>query len=104
MISFDTTRANGALVLAVTGEVDLDTAGKLREAVLDTFTEQPPEVRVDLSGVSFLNSSGLSALLAGLKEAQSRGVRFAVVDAQPQVRKVIEMVGLTEMLSEPEKP
>lgn len=98
MISFDTVRAEGALVLAVSGEVDLDTADKLREAVLGTFTEQPTSVRVDLTDVSFLNSSGLNALLAGLKRADEDGVSYAVVNAQPDVHKVIEMVGLADVL------
>jgi anti-sigma B factor antagonist len=98
MITFDTSRAEDALVLAVSGEVDLDTADKLREAVLDTFSEHPKSVRVDLTGVSFLNSSGLNALLAGLKRAEEDGIPYAVVNAQPDVHKVIEMVGLADVL------
>ena len=98
MIKFDTVRENDLVQLRVEGEVDLDHAEELREAVLATFSEQPGEVRVDLSGVSFLNSSGLGALLAGYKEAETRGTRFSVRNPQPQVRKVIDMVGLTDML------
>ncbi|MGH3622656.1 MAG: STAS domain-containing protein [Sciscionella sp.] len=98
MISFNTVREGDVLVLEVTGEVDLDHAEELREAVLATFDEQPAEVWIDLAGVSFLNSSGLGALLSGVKEAESRGIRFAVRRQQPQVRKVVDMVGLTEVL------
>jgi anti-anti-sigma factor len=98
MIKFNTVRENDVVLLEVRGEVDLDHAEELREAVLATFSEQPGEVRVDLSGVTFLNSSGIGALLAGTKEAETRGARFSVRNPQPQVRKVIDMVGLTEML------
>lgn len=98
MISFNTVREGDVLVLEVTGEVDLDHAEELREAVLATFNERPAGVWVDLAGVSFLNSSGLGALLSGVKEAENRGVRFGVRREQPRVRKVMDMVGLTEVL------
>lgn len=98
MITFNTVRDNDVVLLEVCGEVDLDHAEELREAVLGTFSERPGEVRVDLSKVTFLNSSGIGALLAGTKEAETRGTRFSVRNPQPQVRKVIDMVGLTELL------
>ncbi|MGH3626727.1 MAG: STAS domain-containing protein [Sciscionella sp.] len=89
------------MVLAVSGEIDLDTADELRGAIIDAFCHAGTEVRVDLHAVSFLNSSGLNALIAGVHEAEDHSVRYSVVRPQPQVRKVMDMVGLTEILHVP---
>jgi anti-anti-sigma factor len=95
MIDCATHRDGDRVTLTVRGEVDLDSAEELRRAVLGCFQEDPAEVEVDVAGVSFLNSSGVSALLAGAREADGSGVRFTVSNPQPTVRKVIDTVGLS---------
>lgn len=98
MVNITTSSVDGVRTVAVGGEIDLDTSAELQRALVDACGSGEPEVHVDLSGVAFLDSSGLNALLAGSKEAQQREVRYRVVRPQPQVRKVIDMVGLTELL------
>jgi stage II sporulation protein AA (anti-sigma F factor antagonist) len=97
MIDFATRREGARVTLIVRGEVDLDTAEELRDAVLACFREAPAQVNVDVTGVSFLNSSGVNALLAGAREADGRDVRFTVSNPQPAVRKVIATVGLNDV-------
>jgi anti-anti-sigma factor len=97
MIDFATRREGARVTLTVRGEVDLDTAEELRGAVLACFREAPEQVNVDVTGVSFLNSSGVNALLAGAREAGGRDVRFTVSNPQPAVRKVIDTVGLSDV-------
>jgi anti-anti-sigma factor len=98
MIDCATLRDGEKVTLVVHGEVDLDTAEELRSAVLACFREAPARVEVDMAGVSFLNSSGLNALLAGARQAGTSNVRFTVSHPQPSVRKVIDTVGLSTML------
>jgi anti-sigma B factor antagonist len=100
MISFSTDqREDGAVVLSVIGEVDLHTAPELRAAVRSAFADpRTTQLRVDLAGVSFLDSTGVSALVTGHGEAGKRGIPLVVTNPQPQVLKVLRIVGLDDVL------
>jgi anti-sigma B factor antagonist len=78
-------------VVRVGGEVDLATAPDLLE-LLDTLTGS---VVVDLSGVEFLDSSGLSALVATKHRLDANGGQLRLRRAQPRVQIVFEVSGLT---------
>ena len=93
-----TTSGSATKVLEVTGEVDLSTADQLAEAI-DGAAEGAVElVKVDLAGVSFMDSAGLRVLVSGMKQADTKGTKLVVASPQPQVRKVFELTGLDEVL------
>lgn len=87
------------MVLTVAGEIDLSTADALQtalDAALDA--KDTTEVAVDLSEVGFLDSAGLRVLVSGQRTAEERELGFRVIGAQPRVRKVIAITGLTATL------
>jgi anti-anti-sigma factor len=94
-----TSAGEGSVVLSVTGEIDLSTADELQTA-LDSALEaaDTTEVVVDLSEVGFLDSAGLRVLVSGQRAAEERELGFRVSGAQPRVRKVIAITGLTGTL------
>ena len=86
-------------VLTVRGEVDVTTTPRVRAQLISLLSDGNPQVIVDLEGVEFLDSSGLGALVAGLKLARSRSGELRVVcDRQRSVRKVLEVTGLERVL------
>ncbi len=86
-----------AVIVHVTGEIDLLTAPQVEEAVLPLVREQPPVLVIDLSGVSFLASAGLKLLVAAQQASQGTHIRV-VADDQHTFRP-IEMTGLSEQLA-----
>jgi len=78
--------------LVVTGDVDFSAHAALTEQV-DTLVEAGNAVVVDCSGVTFLDSMGLRALVGGLRAAQARGLDFALADPSPSVLRVLELSG-----------
>ena len=80
--------------LRLAGELDLATAPGLTEALLD-FASSEGEVHLDLSEVSFLDSSGLRVILA---LARSRGDNWAVVllDPSAAILRIFEILGIDE--------
>lgn len=70
----------GVTVVSVTGDLDLVHAAHLTEVVLRAVGTSGA-VLVDLGACSFLDSSGLSALLTGLRAAKTAGVRYGVASA-----------------------
>jgi anti-sigma B factor antagonist len=92
---------NGCLVLAVRGEVDLSTGGRLLEAGSAALREAAGRpVVLDLSGVDFLSSSGLGLLVSLHDEGGDLGtpLRVVVDEARPVIRPIRTM-GLDEVLS-----
>ena len=84
----------GVGVLTVSGELDISTAGALQhalEGLLDAGTER---VEVDLSGVVFMDSSALSALVGAHERAGRHDQRLALVRPSPACAKVLGITGL----------
>lgn len=92
-------RVDGDAVLVLAGEIDLATSPRVRDAVIDVLATQPPaRLVIDLSGVSFLDSTGIGALVAGRNKAAALGVPFVVRHPQRMVRRVLDIAGLLEVL------
>lgn len=84
-----------ASVLALRGEIDMAT-GKYFSVQLDEALATSDQVLVvDMTGIDFLGSAGLAALITFQDKAESQGVEVRVV-CGPTTRRVIELTGLTE--------
>jgi anti-anti-sigma factor len=91
--------ADGVVVVSVTGEIDLANADELRAAFAPSLAD--PAVRLvvcDLSRVTFLACSGLSALLDVRQALARRDARIRVVAQNPAVIRPITVTGLRDTL------
>jgi anti-sigma B factor antagonist len=84
-------------VVTATGEIDVETAGSLSESVTEALA-QAPRVLLDLSAVTFIDSTGLGVLVRAHRAAEARGGFFAVVHPTPQTRKLVRVLGLDQLL------
>ena len=82
-------------LIVVSGEVDMATAPSLAEA-LDQFVSGT--VTVDLSDVTFIDSTGLKALVAAHRRIERRRSRLIVRGVAPIVRRLFEIAGLDALL------
>jgi anti-sigma B factor antagonist len=89
---------DGCAVVAVHGEVDVLGAPRLREALIAAAAEGHRRVVVDLSRTDFLDSTGLSALVTGLKRVRAHGGEMRVVCTSARVCKVFEITSLDRAL------
>lgn len=96
-LGLDVTERDGWAVLAVTGEVDVATAPRLREQLVGLVTEGRHRIAVDLEGVDFLDSTGLGVLVGALKRVRTHDGELALVCTQPRILKVFEITGLTKV-------
>jgi anti-sigma B factor antagonist len=93
---------DGAVVVHVRGDIDTVTAGALRGVVLEAAAQAgPPGVVLDLSGVGFIDSVGLAALVAGHKAARAAGVPFTVEPASRFAARRLHMTGLPSLWQSP---
>ena len=85
--------------IAVTGEVDISNAAKLRDAI-DMAFEQPTEaVELDFEHVAYIDSTGVGVLVGAAHHAQEHDKRFSIVHAQPGVMRVAQLLGVDKEIS-----
>ena len=94
---------DGYVLVRLGGEVDLSWSQSVRRAVLDALTSGQP-VGVCLSAVSYIDSSGIAALVEGFQTARTRGRRFVLVAVSEPVRAVLELARLDRVFALFEAP
>jgi anti-anti-sigma factor len=90
----------GVVVVTATGEIDSSNCLALQD-LLSSLAGQAAskEVQVDLAGVTFIDSSGLRALIVGQRAITEVGGAMRVSAASDSVRRLFEITGLVERLS-----
>lgn len=96
---FNIERADGRTVIAVSGELDVQSAPQLRDELLDAIERGDRELFVDLAACEFIDSSGLSALVAALKRVRSTGGDLGLICPHGNVRRLIEVVALDQVFT-----
>lgn len=92
-------REPDATVVKVEGEVDLYSVPHVRTLLWDAFDAESRTVSVDLSQVSFIDSSGLGLLVGAQRKAELREVAFTIRRPSPPVFKVLEITGLVSHIA-----
>lgn len=93
-----TVRPDGIAVLTPTGRINLVTATAVRREVQRVVDEGHARLALDLSQVDFIDSSGLGALVSGLKTARTAGGDLRLVAATEQVAGVLRLTNLDRIL------
>jgi anti-anti-sigma factor len=96
--SLEIERQGDVAVIVVVGDVDLRTRDRLSTAA-SALLNEAPHVVVDLSRVTFLDSSGLSVLIAARQEANRLARDFGIRGARGPVARVLHVAGLAEWLA-----
>lgn len=98
MIEFETKSGGDVTVIVPKGRLNMVSAGRLKELVADLVEDGRPRIVVDLAETSFLDSSGLGALIAGLKSARQAGGDLRIARPTQGVLTVLELTNLTRVL------
>jgi anti-sigma B factor antagonist len=85
-------------VLQVAGEVDVYTAPMLREQIRELAAKGAVHLIADLGRVDFLDSTGLGALVGGLKRLREAGGSLVLVINTPRILRILQITGLTKAL------
>ena len=84
-------------VVDVKGEIDVYTAPKLREKLIELVSEGSYDVVVNLEGVDFLDSTGLGVLVGALKRVKAHDGSLSLVCSQDKILKIFKITGLTKV-------
>ena len=97
MLEVDQRTVDGAVVLAVRGELDLANKRAMHAALEDALADAGRAVIVDLSDVRFMDSTGLALMLNAARRLTRRQLGFAVAcPADGPVRRAFDVAGLED--------
>ena len=85
--------------VAVSGELDMNSSPRLIATIRDLAVPPRRAIELDCGGVTFLDSTGVRALIVARNEASSKGVDVVLTHPSTPVMRVIDMTGLVGFLT-----
>ncbi|MFQ6110621.1 MAG: STAS domain-containing protein [Nitrospinota bacterium] len=85
-----------ASIIEVSGEVDLYSSPRMRDALLKLIKARAKAIIINLGGVSYMDSSGIATLVEGLQRCREYGGSFRLVGLKPDVMQVFRLARLTD--------
>ena len=83
--------AQNVTILEVAGSLDISNAHEMRQVVVETITADSAQVVVNLHDLCSVDSSGLAAIVQGLKRAREQQGNLSLCSLQPPVRMILEL-------------
>lgn len=99
ILDVQTTTVNGTSVVNVRGEVDLRTSPQLRAMLLDALGSLAGPLLLDLSGVNYMDSSGVGTMVYLKRQVERCGGRLVLIGLRPRVRSVLEITHLDKFFT-----
>jgi anti-sigma B factor antagonist len=96
-LSLATKDVGDRTILEVGGEIDVYTAPKLREQLIELVSNGRYQLVVDMESVEFLDSTGLGVLVGGLKRVRAHDGSLRLVCTQERILKIFRITGLTKV-------
>lgn len=94
-----TQSGDGTVVLRLQGDLDVATAAELRRALAQALDGSPSSLVLDLSELSFVDSTGIGALVGGSRRAREVGCSFVVRSPVRAVKKALRLTGVDQLLT-----
>lgn len=98
-LSLTTRDAGDKTVVSVSGEIDVYTAPKLRERITALVADGHFHLVIDLTGVDFLDSTGLGVLVSGLRKVRLHDGSLSLVCTADRLLKVFKITGLEKVFA-----
>lgn len=92
------TEQDGRIVIALSGEIDLENAPQVRRTLLDGLKKKR-DMLVDLAAVTYIDSSGIASLIEGLQTARKQKNELALVAVSQKARRVLELARLDKVFT-----
>jgi anti-anti-sigma factor len=95
---FAVREGNGRATMVLRGDLDAYTGQRFSECLQTTIAGTKGDVAMDMSDVSFVDSSGIAILVATAKSLRERGNNLVIQSPPPMLTKVLEMTGVTKLV------
>ena len=87
-------KENYAYSVQLQGSIDTETSLQLKKELTEIIDENITAVVLDMSGVKYVSSKGLGVIVWAQKASKKRNAAFAMVNLQPQIKKLFDLMKL----------
>ncbi len=98
-MDIEVTQTGGVTLVVPTGDLDMGTADQMKRTLSDLVEKGQSKLVMDLTGVAYVDSSGLGALVAAMKQARAVGGNLKLCGLQEDVRSIFEMTRLIKVMA-----
>ena len=98
LLDVDTREVGGWTVVAIRGQLDVATAPRFRQVLVEAQYGGGVDVVVDLAGLEFIDSMGLGVLVGALKRARSHDAQLVLAGASERIRHVLDLSGVAQVV------
>ena len=98
-LKVETTTVGNTPVVRIRGDIDLHTSPRLRELLLESAQRTTGTLRIDLTGVPYMDSSGVGTMVFVKREVGRTGRRVVLIGLQPRVQSVFEITHLDKFFT-----
>ncbi len=96
-LTIEANEIDGGLMLVVGGDVDMESSPRLRDEIKKALKQKMSKLKLKLSDVPYIDSSGIAVLIEGMKWSQKKKVDFALVGISESVHDVLQMSKLLKV-------
>ena len=97
-MSYEVREVDGAAIVALTGDVDLQTSPVVRQKLLESL-ERHTRIVVDLSAVNYIDSSGVASLVEAFQVSRKKGASFALASVSSSAMRVLSLARLDRVFT-----
>lgn len=102
--SIESSHDGDAIVIVVAGDIDLASAPDLRLECEKAIAAEPDVVRLDLGGLTFLDSSGISVLVKAHHDLEEQGASLVLHRLDDRTRRILDVAGLSDFFERSDQP
>lgn len=92
-MAYQTKKDSGFAIVQLTGDIDLSCSPEARKSILDSLAAAQPTL-VDLSSVTYIDSSGVASLVEGYQTAKKKNLEFGLLGVSEAALSVLELARL----------
>ncbi len=98
-MDIEVSQQTGVTLVVPRGDIDLSTADQVKRTLTQLIDGGQTKLVLDLADVSYIDSSGLGALVATMKQARAAGGNLRLCGLQDDVRSILEMTRLIKVIA-----
>ena len=98
-MDIDVTQSDGVTVVAPRGDLDMPTVDAVRRTLASLIDRGQSRLLIDLDGVGYIDSTGMGALVAAMKQARAAGGDVRLCALQDDVRSIFDLTRLSRAMS-----
>ncbi|WP_026476749.1 STAS domain-containing protein [Alkaliphilus transvaalensis] len=83
--------------MELTGEVDIYTAGQLKDTFIKLIEERKENIKINAEGLDYIDSTGLGVLIGALKRLKEENKNIIIFNIKPSIKKLLNITGLDKI-------